>query len=382
MTDELTEMERSNPITPDALEAVVAMNRQELLDLLEADSGDRRPRLSLLGGGSRRSATRVGYVGAMVAAAAAIVGIVLVGADDPPPVADVVGTAGEITPATPLVIDDLDREPIVDLTTTVPGAEVSTSAGADGPATTGDTGGPSQAPLSDGPFDPSNDLLSLHYDHADLDDGLSAMAAMEIATAFDLKTLVVSGTTVAGFDGYMPESEPVMRAAWGDDWLDANADRADALRRSVEQWLVTLDAGGRVWVAEGGVSDFTAEVVREIKRQRPNLDTSTAIHVVQHNQRNESQSTAEHLAFVMANTAYERIDDGNSANGTADLRQQSDAFETAALNGRHGPSWSVAFNYLPASELDFSDTVEVLHILGIDIDEVADPDDFARRFLR
>ncbi len=77
-----------------------------------------------------------------------------------------------------------------------------------------------------------------------------------------------------------------------------------------------------------------------------------------------------------------RIDDGNGANDTADLNRSSSAFETAALAGRRGAGWSAAFGHLPASELDFSDTVEVLYILGVGIDEVADPDGFAKRFLR
>ena len=32
-------------------------------------------------------------------------------------------------------------------------------------------------------------------------------------------------------------------------------------------------------------------------------------------------------------------------------------------------------------DLDFSDTVEVLHILGVGVDSVANPDDFAARFM-
>lgn len=398
MVDELNEMGRSNPITPAALDRVVAVDRQELFDMLEADSRDRRPLLRLLGGGSHRSANRVGYMGATVAAAAAIIiGFVLLRPDGPPAVMDEVETAEEITPTTPLVVEDPTQGPIPGPTSSAldddasssgepdrsgsVSGPVSTSVNGTGPTATTDTASLRPAPASDGPFDPSIDLLSLHYDHVHLDDGHSAAAALEIATAFDLQTHVVSGTHGSDFDGYVHEFEPVMRAVWGDEWVNAHSDRSGALSLSVDRWLATLDAGGRVWVAEGGVSDFTADVVREIRRQRPDLDTTTAIHVVQHSGRNESESTPENLRFVEANTAYERIDDGNAANGTADLNQRSDAFESAARAGRHGAEWSAAFEYLPATELDFSDTVEVLHIVGVGIDEVADPEGFARRFL-
>lgn len=75
--------------------------------------------------------------------------------------------------------------------------------------------------------------------------GLYSVAALEIATAFDLQPHVVSGTYSNEFDGYVHDFEPVMRAAWGDRWLDAHVDRSSALSRTVERWLVTVDAGGR-----------------------------------------------------------------------------------------------------------------------------------------
>ncbi len=103
--------------------------------------------------------------------------------------------------------------------------------------------------------------------------------------------------------------------------------------------------------------------------------------MVQHNGRNETASTAGALATVQDATEYVRIDDGNSANGTADLFQPSSSFEAAALAGPNAAAWAVAFGDLPAAELDFSDTVAVLHILGIGLDQVATPDDFADRFL-
>lgn len=155
----------------------------------------------------------------------------------------------------------------------------------------------------------------------------------------------------------------------------------DAVRRSADVWLTTIDAGGRVWVADGGASDFTAEVVQELRQRRADLDTIATVRVVQHNGSNEAATGAVDLQVLQDTTTYQRIEDGNDANATADLNRPSDGFEAAALAGPHGAGWAAAFAALPATELDFSDTVEVLHILGVGLDEVADTDDFARRFL-
>lgn len=400
MIDGLNELGRSNRTTPEAVESLVAMDRQALMNMLDADSDERR-RSHVTVGRSSRSTTRVGYVGAMVAAAAAVVGILMIGGGDPPTDLDQVESAETTTAlSTPLVVvEGVDQVPstTAPATTTTP-VDAPDSSGSDGssvapdrgaasgtrnePTTTDTQGLLSTSPRTNGPFDQSVDLLALHYDHAHLDDGHAAAAAREMATWFGLEPHVVAGTQPADSDGYVHEFEPVMRAVWGDRWLNAQLDRSSAVSRSADRWLAAIDAGGRVWIAEGGVADFTVEVVREIQKRRTGLDTRTAIRVVQHSGRNESESAPANLSFVKASTTYERIDDGNSANGTVDLNQQSGAFKDAALAGRHRTSWSAAFEYLPASELDFSDTVEVLHILGVGTDEVADPDDFASRFMR
>lgn len=332
-------------------------------------------------------------MGAM--AAAAIIGVVLLRPDVSPPVIDVAETIEERPTTSPLPTDGADgpqpsRSEQPSVTSGLPappepGSQPTLPAqGANdgaGSPTSAPTSAPTSPPIRPGPFEASRDLLSLHYDYLHLDDGHATVAALEIATEFEAATHVVGGTRGVASTSWFHPFEAVMQATWGDAWLDAKADWVGSVNRSAERWLATIDAGGRVWVAEGGASDFTAEVVREIQRQRPALDTRVTIHVIQHSDRNEAEARPENLRFVQANTAYERIDDGNEANGTADLNQPSEEFTRAALAGRHGSAWATAFDYYPATELDFSDTVEVLHIVGVDIDEVADPSDFARRFL-
>lgn len=381
MTNELEELRQANRVDRQALANAVALDRQDLMSLLD----------------SERSANRTRYVGAIVAAAAAVlVGVFVIQGEEVSPNVNTVEVADETVDQVldgtmpDLVITGVDSTSESTSTTANPMAtststsiSTSTSATATSTSTSAVTSTPISTPVQvvEGPFDVSVDLMVLHYDHAHLDDGHATVAALELATTFGFQPLVVAGTYPNSHDGYVHNFEPVMQAAWGDTWLNAHVDRVGAVDSSVQSWLATLDDGGRVWVAEGGVSDFTTDVVREILKRRPGIDSRSAIRVVQHNGRNESETVSENLTFLKANTSYERIDDGNSANGTADLYMQSSEFEASALAGQHGQSWVVAFEYLSPDELDFSDTVEVLHILGVGLDEVADPTDFAARFI-
>ena len=239
-----------------------------------------------------------------------------------------------------------------------------------------DVGPPTRNDTSQ-PFDPDLDLLVVTLDFANRDDGHAAVATRELATTFDLAPLVVAGTPAPDSSWFVPEYPAMMDAAWGPGWLDATSDRPGAVIVAADRWLDTIDSGGVVRVAEGGVSDFTADVLREVRNRQPALDTAEVVQVVHHSGRNEDETRSGDLDFVRATTTYARIDDGNSENDTADLKRASSVFESAALSGRHAAAWTAAFEFLPAASLDFSDTVTALHILGIDTDEVADPDDFA-----
>ena len=231
------------------------------------------------------------------------------------------------------------------------------------------------------PFEPGRDLLMITLDFADRDDGHSAAADLEIATRLGISPLVVAGTQAAEADGFVHEYEVLMDAVWGSAWLDATGDRASALDAAADSWLQTIDRGGTIRVAEGGVSDFTADVLREVRRRRPALDTMRVVDVTHHIRRNEDATRPGDLDLVRRFTTYRRIDDGNNLNGTADLKDASSLFESAALDGPHAEAWTSAFEYSPPSALDFSDTVTVLHVVGIGVDRIANADDFATYFM-
>lgn len=229
-----------------------------------------------------------------------------------------------------------------------------------------------------------NDLVALHYDHApDRDDGHAAAAGLAVVESLGLNAIVVGGAYGQwNADRYDSASEAVMNAVWGANWYNAHSDFNGALNASVARWLQVLDSGGDVWVAEGGQADFSAAVVRQIQRDRPAINTSSRIHIVQHSDWNEVHANQSELDFTRANTHYVLIDDGNFSNGTADLNQKSQSFVDSVNGSRYASAWQAAFAYLsPNEKLDFSDTVELLYIVGIGTDQISSPDDFAARFI-
>lgn len=247
-------------------------------------------------------------------------------------------------------------------------------------------GAPSGTPLGgDALLDPAADLLSLHYDHApDKDDGHATVAGREVTTDLGIDPHVVSGAYGENRRQYNPGAEAVMAATWGSGWVDAHGDWPGAVTATADVWQATLAAGGDVWVAEGGQSDFTADVVRELLRREAGLDPKR-VHVVQHSDWNERMTTDADLQYVKDRTDYIRIEDGNDPNATADLdvTRGMTAFVRDARAGDFGAAWTAACDYYDCGRiLDFSDTVELLHIVGVGTDEVATVDDFADRFIR
>jgi len=335
--DEIEELQNANPISADEARDFVAIERQSLVEALRQEdepSGESvEVRVRTL---SRAAATR-----GLFAAAAALV-LVFVGVT---------------------VVDRLDDQDMIEASVLAPAAVASDTV----LLQSGDRG-----------FDRATDLLVVHFDYQDRGDAHAAVAAREVATWFQLEPVVVAGTQSLERDESAHDYSEVMDAAWDSLWLDATQDRPAAFTASIERWLATLDAGGHVWIAEGGVSDFTVEVVREIARRRPALKTQSTIRVMQPN---DVATVAEDLTFLQANTSYRRSDSGDVANGSADLNEASPGFAEAVLSGCHEAQWSAAFDYLETSELDFSDAALLLQILGVGTEQVASPSDFAAFFV-
>ncbi|MBN1975041.1 MAG: hypothetical protein JW787_15475 [Sedimentisphaerales bacterium] len=222
-------------------------------------------------------------------------------------------------------------------------------------------------------FNSKKDLLSLHYDHApDKDDGHSAAADRTILQSIYGKdwikkhVIAVSGAYGKNAGNFNPNADAVMDAAWNDcgGWLAAHTSRNDAITKMTQRWTKTLKAGGDIWIKEGGQSDLTAAVVERIREQLPKIDTTAHIHTVQHSNWNEDQTTEAALAYTKSNTHYIRIKDANTY---LNIRGGNEAFVKAATeNPVYGDIWKAAFAYYnPKERIDFSDTGELMHILGL-----------------
>jgi hypothetical protein len=233
-------------------------------------------------------------------------------------------------------------------------------------------------------FDPAKDVIALHYDHApDLDDGQSAAADRTLlqskfgARWLEPHLVIVSGTYGINAPTFVRKSDEVMNAVWDDWWLSAHDRWKPSVERVAQRWVSTIERGGRVWVKEGGQSDFTTDVVTRIKEMRPAIDTRKSIVVVQHSSWNEERSTPKKLAYSKANTTYLKIPDANAHDALPVGAPSAKTFVDAALANRtYGKYWRAAFAYYPPLEprtghLDFSDTGELTHILGLGEVDVA-----------
>lgn len=221
-------------------------------------------------------------------------------------------------------------------------------------------------------FNPGADLISLHYDHApDLDDGQSAAADRTmLESLFGRAWLAAHVVAVSGAYGkngpqFVPASDRVMDAAWGDagGWLAAHRDREGAIDALTTRWIRALKAGGDIWVKEGGQSDITAAAVKRLPAPFQN-EARTRIHVIQHSTWNEDQTTPDALEYSREHTDYVKIRDANTYLNV--LGGDRTFVAAATSHPSFGRIWRSAFAYYdPAVRLDFSDTGELMHILGL-----------------
>ena len=84
---------------------------------------------------------------------------------------------------------------------------------------------------------------------------------------------------------------------------------------------------------------------------------------------------------VRNKATYITIDDGNDNNDTPDFNSGTgdSSFRTKAGNSKYGSQWKNAFNKI-SNKVDFSDSVEVLHIMGIPKNSIPDTTAFGAMF--
>lgn len=235
-----------------------------------------------------------------------------------------------------------------------------------------------------------NDLLALHYDSApDPDDTQAMIFARLILNDYpDIDPIVINGTLgdKIGRDRFIRGSTEHLRTMFPDA-LDYFADEERTVQRAATAWQLTLESGGTVHVAAGGPMDASADILRELERR--GVDNLKRVRVVQHshgNAFNEERTSDAGMAFIRSRATYVTIDDGNArGNDTPDFNEISPSVMQRALSSRYASQWRRARAFFPSNEqnkIDGSDTVELMHILGLPKSHAPTVEAFADRYFR
>ena len=242
-----------------------------------------------------------------------------------------------------------------------------------------------------GNFDIGKDLILAHFDcKTDVDD-LQSVAALVTLLA-DIKFSKINYHAVAGTYGvqeglYVPPND-LFKLAFGDNWTDAHENIENAVAKVKVIAKATLENQGDIWIADAGQSDFSAELIKAIQSDLPNMNISQRIHLVQHSDWNEEVTSQDCLDFVKKTIDYQKIPDGNHVgNGTPGFRSpEYTKWKDKIRNPKLIETWQLAIDLsnryngkngrylneaIATGGLDFSDLSEVCWILGIqDIKDV------------
>ena len=241
-------------------------------------------------------------------------------------------------------------------------------------------------PSTKGRFNIQVDLLLAQFDcKTDVDDLHSVAALSTLLSNSDfskIKYHAVAGTYGTQDGLYVPPNE-LFQLAFGNSWTDAHKNIESAIIQVKVIVESTLASGGDIWIAEAGQSDFSAELVRNIQADLPNVKTAERIHVVQHSDWNEQVTSPEDLQFIKQNTDYQKIADGNVVgNGTPGFRSpEFTGWKNKITNPKLKEIWQLASDLgikyngkdgrynnaaVAAGGLDFSDLSETCWILGLE----------------
>ncbi|HMG91176.1 MAG TPA: hypothetical protein VK589_14020, partial [Chryseolinea sp.] len=237
-----------------------------------------------------------------------------------------------------------------------------------------------------GRFNVEKDLLLAQFDcKTDVDDLHSAAALSMLLSNPNyskIKYHSVAGTYGIQEGLYVPPND-LFQLAFGKNWTDAHENLESAIKQVKVIAESTLANGGDIWIAEAGQSDFSAELVKSIQADLPNVKTLQRIHVVQHSDWNEKVTSPTSLEFIKQNTDYQKIADGNVVgNGTPGFRDPKYTdWKNKIKNPRLKEIWQLAIDLgikyngkegrynnpaVSAGGLDFSDLSETCWILGLE----------------
>jgi hypothetical protein len=253
---------------------------------------------------------------------------------------------------------------------------------------------PEEISSKNGTFNTEKDLLLVQFDcKTDVDDIHTMAALATLMSEEDYSEVnyhAVTGAYGIQEGPYVPPND-LLQLAFRDNWTDAHKDFESAVNKVKELVKTTLKNQGDVWIADAGQSDFTAEVVKAVKADIPEINTSHRIHVVQHSNWNEEVTSPGHLRYVKDNTDYHKIPDGNAVgNGSPGFRSPDYThWQDKVADPRLVEIWQLAIEIankyngkdgrynneaISAGGLDFSDLSEVCWILGLK--DIKDTEEF------
>lgn len=237
-----------------------------------------------------------------------------------------------------------------------------------------------------GRFNVEKDILLVQLDcKTDVDDihTAAALATMMYNSEFsNINYHVVTGTYGIQGGEYVPPNS-LLQLAFENNWTDAHENFDDALKQTKVLVKATLENGGDIWIAEAGQSDFSAELIKAIQSDLNDINTTQRIHIVQHSDWNEENTSPINLAFVKENADYNRIPDGNAiGNGSPGfLSHEYTEWRSKIKDPKLLEIWQhsidVANKYngkegrynnpaIADGGLDFSDLAEVCWIFGLE----------------
>ena len=249
-----------------------------------------------------------------------------------------------------------------------------------------------------GQFDLEHDLFLAHFDSkTDVDDlhSIAGVATMLSDPRFeDVQFHVVAGAYGIQEGLYVPANE-LFDAAFGAEWTDAHGSFDQAVNEVSGLVVETLSAGGAVWIAEAGQSDFSAALLARAAQQLDGTDISSRFHVVQHSDWNESVTRPESLEYLRQNASYHKIADGNAVgNGTPGFRSEAPVrWRDHVMDPSLVTIWEMAIDIgntyngqedrylneaIAQGGLDFSDVSEACWVFGFE--GLADAEAFFKEF--
>ena len=246
---------------------------------------------------------------------------------------------------------------------------------------------PSGAEYTSSKYKPG-DLISMHFDSSMDPDDLQAMIANKcmLDNVGYVNYITINGTRSWENTEIIKGSTEHCRSLFSNT-LDSHANWSGTVATVSAMWNATLNNGGTVWVAEGGPSDFTADCLRKVA-----ADKRGKVVVVQHSAGttafNEMKTKPDNMAFVKANVEYTPVGNGNT--GGTSWGRKSPKFKDEnkgtwfanAYKTKYGDQWRWAESEIYKDNLlDFSDSVELVYILGL-TGKITDYNDFYTNYMK